>query len=587
LGNGIKPYLCSMSELLNSIQHPSDVQRLNQDDLVKLSSELREFLIETILQNGGHFAANLGVVELTVALHHILDFQKDKLVFDVGHQSYAHKVLSGRRDQLSSIRSHKGLSGFPNRNESEFDHFGTGHSSTALSAIMGMAHSNHIQGKSAKHVAVVGDGAFTGGMMYEALNNLLQCPSPVWLILNDNQMGIDPNTGALNQHLCDQDGTIAQWCQWFHLDYSGPIDGHSIPELLRALQDQSPFKHRLIHIKTTKGKGYAPAEKEQTRWHATSKFVKIDPQHTPKPKTKWQDLFGTILLNEAKRHDDLVGISPAMPTSCGMAPAFQQFPDRFWDTGIAEQHSATFAAGLAAAGSRVVLNIYSTFLQRAMDQWVHDVALQNLGITLCIDRAGLVGEDGPTHHGMFDLNWLLPVPHLYLSTPGSAQELQQAMRSSLEHKWLSAIRYPRSEAEHDQFEDLPAQSKLDPILLHPGKKVALLSCGPLSYDLLNSLQTQNTPIALYHFPWVRRPEGIIPAPHELADFEHVITVEDGAILGGWGQSIRSVSALAHQQWQHVGIGDEFVAHGSIAQLREESGMSPEQILAEAVKCLSL
>lgn len=575
-----------MTGLLNSIQHPSDVQRLKEDELVKLSSELREFLIETILQNGGHFAANLGVVELTVALHHVLDFTKDKLVFDVGHQSYAHKVLSGRRDQLSNIRSYQGLSGFPNRNESEFDHFGTGHSSTALSAIMGMAHSAHLQGKKAKYVAVVGDGAFTGGMMYEALNNLLQCPSPVWLILNDNQMGIDPNTGALNQHLCDQDGTIAQWCQWFHLEYSGPIDGHSIPELLQSFQDNGQPKHRLIHIKTTKGKGYAPAEKEQTRWHATSKFVKIDPQQTKRPKTKWQDLFGTVLLQEAERHPDLVGISPAMPTSCGMAPAFQQYPHRFWDTGIAEQHSVTFAAGLSAAGSRVVLNIYSTFLQRAMDQWVHDVALQNLGITLCIDRAGLVGEDGPTHHGMFDLNWLLPIPNLCLSTPGSAQELQQAMRSSLEHKWLCAIRYPRGEAQHDQFEDLPGKTQFDPILLHTGKKVAILSCGPLSYELQELLQAQKSPIALYHFPWIRHQKGLIPAPPELSEFEHVFTVEDGAIIGGWGHSLRSISAQAQQLWKHFGIGDQFVTHGSISQLRETCDLSPEQILKEAIKHLS-
>jgi 1-deoxy-D-xylulose-5-phosphate synthase len=575
-----------MGDLLNSIQLPSDIKRLEQEDLIKLSTELRQFLIDTILQNGGHFAANLGVVELTVALHHVLDFHQDKLVFDVGHQSYPHKVLSGRRDRLSSIRNLHGLSGFPNRNESEFDHFGTGHSSTALSAIMGMAHSAHLQGKMAKHIAVVGDGAFTGGMMYEALNNLVQCPSPIWLILNDNQMGIDPNTGALNQHLCDQDGSIQQWCEWFHLDYSGPIDGHSIPELLNTLQNESAKGHRLIHVKTTKGKGYAPAEKEQTRWHATSKFVKIDPQQSAKPKTKWQDLFGAILLLEAQRHPDLVGISPAMPSSCGMAPAFQQYPKRFWDTGIAEQHSVTFAAGLAAAGSRVILNIYSTFLQRSMDQWVHDVALQNLGITLCIDRAGLVGEDGPTHHGVFDLNWLLAVPNLHLSTPGSAQELQQAMRASLEHKWLCAIRYPRGEAQLDQFEDRPNLVTFDPLLLHPGKKVAILSCGPLSYELLERLRAQNLHIALFHFPWVRRPEGLIPAPQALADFDFIFTVEDGAVLGGWGQSIRAASSLPHQQWEHAGIPDQFVGHGSIAQLREICRLDPDHLIQEAAKRLS-
>jgi 1-deoxy-D-xylulose-5-phosphate synthase len=585
LGKASKPYLCSMSGVLNSIQTPADVQHLGLNELVKLSEELRQFLIDTILHNGGHFAANLGGVELTVALHHVLDFDQDKLVFDVGHQSYAHKVLSGRRDRLSSIRSLGGLSGFPHREESPLDHFGTGHSSTALSAIMGMAHSAHLQGKSSKHIAVVGDGAFTGGMMYEALNNLVQCPSPVWLILNDNQMGIDPNTGALNQHLCDNDESIAQWCGWFHLDYTGPVDGHSLPELLQALQPNSQQRHRLIHVKTTKGKGYAPAEKEQTRWHATSKFIKINPQQGSKPKTKWQDLFGTLLLNEAQRHPDLVGISPAMPSSCGMAPAFKRYPQRFWDTGIAEQHSVTFAAGLATAGSRVVLNIYSTFLQRAMDQWVHDVALQNLGLTLCIDRAGLVGEDGPTHHGVFDLNWLLPVPNLNLATPGTAQELQQAMRNSLENKWLCAIRYPRGEAHHDQFEDLEPQPQFEPIRLHAGQKTAILSCGPLSYELLESLQAHHAPIALYHFPWVRRAEGLIAAPDELAEFDRIFTVEDGAILAGWGQSLRASCAAPHQDWKHFGIRDQFVGHGGIAQLREITGLDPECIVQEAISDL--
>ncbi|MFZ9969686.1 MAG: 1-deoxy-D-xylulose-5-phosphate synthase [Bacteroidia bacterium] len=569
-----------MAGLLEHISCPQDVRSLSQDDLDRLSQELRSFLISSILENGGHFAANLGVVELTVALHHYLDFERDKLVFDVGHQSYAHKVLSGRKDQLPSIRSWGGLSGFPALHESPYDHFGTGHSSTALSAIMGLAHSAHLLKRPGKFVAVIGDGAFTGGMMYEALNNLVQCPMPVWIILNDNQMGIDPNTGALNQHLTQQDSAIREWSDWFHLDYSGPIDGHSVQAILNALASPSQgHRHRLIHIRTVKGKGYEPAEKEQTRWHATAKFVKID-SHTEGPrKSKWQDLFGKMLLNEAARHSDLVGISPAMPSSCGMAAAFEKYPDRFFDTGIAEQHSVTFAAGLALGGNRVVLNIYSTFLQRAMDQWVHDVALQNIGLTLCIDRAGLVGEDGPTHHGAFDLNWLLPVPHMHIATPGNAQELQQALRLSLERRMLSAIRYPKGEADADHFHDWePHPHPFEPLCLHPGSEWAICSCGPISFELQHALQQQNLPIALYHFPWVRTAQGLIEMPKDLAGFSLIATVEDGALQGGWGHSLRALQSQSSAQWLHFGIGDAFVSQGPISTLRQQNGYDVASIL---------
>ncbi|MFM2299854.1 MAG: hypothetical protein RIR98_1462, partial [Bacteroidota bacterium] len=416
--------------LLQKISSPEQLKNYSLKELQQLSDELREFVKDSVLQSGGHFSSNLGVIELTVALHHTLQFPQDAIVWDVGHQAYPHKVLTGRKDQLHTIRTFNGISGFPKIDESAYDAFGTGHSSTAISAAMGMAAAHNILPSSnpkPTFVAVVGDGALTAGLSYEALNNLFESNLNVMVVLNDNQMGIDPNTGALNTQLSSNPQGVKAWFEWFGLNYSGPIDGHNLSELLPAVQ--SLYKQegpRLLHIKTIKGKGYPPAEKEQTKWHSAAKFVKIETPSTP--TKKWQDVFGDLLVALAKIHPNLTGITPAMPSSCGMIHAMNQFPERFFDVGIAEQHALTFAAGMSTQGLLPIVNIYASFLQRGYDQYIHDIALQNLPVILCIDRAGLVGEDGPTHQPIEHFAALRAIPGFDVIRPGDANEVTEAWK---------------------------------------------------------------------------------------------------------------------------------------------------------------
>lgn len=584
-------------KLLPQISNPNEIKKLSHNELQTLCSELRDFVTQSVLESGGHFSSNLGVIELTVALHHTLNFPHDAIVWDVGHQAYPHKVLTGRRDQLSSIRSFKGISGFPKIEESEYDAFGTGHSSTAISAAMGMAAAHNILAKTTAQqtpmptfVAVVGDGALTAGLSYEALNNLFESNLNVLVILNDNQMGIDPNTGALNTQLQTNPTGVKTWFEWFGLAYQGPVDGHNLTELLTALGNlyQQPGP-KLLHIKTIKGKGYPAAEKEQTKWHSAAKYVKIEAP--TKPSKKWQDVFGELLLELANEYPNLAGITPAMPSSCGMIHAMNQFPDRFFDVGIAEQHALTFAAGMSTQGLIPVVNIYSSFLQRGYDQYIHDIALQNLPVILCIDRAGLVGEDGPTHHGAFDIAFLLCIPNTTLIAPRNANELAAALQYGIDAKKPVAIRYPKgniAESTWDKAARNQPLSALKPQRLHhtDSARILLISTGHASnlcleaHALLTDIPFDHIHCAMVSQTADHIEKGII---HVLG-YEQIITVEDGCIQGGWGQSIAAtIERQTDCKVLHLGIPAAFIEHGNNEEdLYPLCGYSPKDI-AEAVK----
>ncbi len=560
--------------MLNDIHQPHQIQHLNTDELSVLANELRDFIIHTILENGGHFAANLGVIELTVALLNQFNVNSDQIIWDVGHQSYPYKVLTNRLSDLQNIRNFGGISGFPKMTESQYDAFGTGHSSTAISAAMGMAQAAQIDQLNNHYIAVVGDGALTGGMSYEALNNLWGSNLNIIVVLNDNQMGIDPNTGALNHHLMNSKSNMIQnWIEWFGLHYVGPIDGHSIADLTVALASLKKIKGpKLLHVKTIKGKGYEPAEKEQTRYHSTNKYVKIQPQSAP--AKKWQDVFSEILMAIAEKHAHVVGITPAMPSSCGMLDAMTKYPNRFFDVGISEQHAVTFAAGLAAKGKIPIVNIYSTFLQRAYDQLVHDVALQNLPVIFCIDRAGLVGEDGPTHHGAFDISFLNCIPNIEIFAPQNAQELCDAICYGIDCLKPIAIRYPKGTLNNHQWE-------LPPILIEnnfPPKKnsiqnkVAIFSTGHASNLVDEAISIGQLEVEHLHFLQIK-PWKIM----DLTKYSVIITVEDGSIQGGFGETVEIQNAF-DGKWIHLGIPDQFITHGSNDILYEIAGYGVNSII---------
>lgn len=626
--------------ILSKISDNHHIKSLNSASLIDLSNDLRQFITQSVLTSGGHFSSNLGVIELTVALHHTLDFPNDGIVWDVGHQSYPHKVLSGRGDLLHTIRSFQGLSGFPKRDESPFDIFGTGHSSTAISAAMGMAAAAKI--KSNTHdisanineptfVAVVGDGALTAGLSYEALNNLFKSDLNVMIVLNDNHMGIDPNTGALNTRLQTAPEKVKAWFEWFGLNYQGPIDGHNINELLPAIQRcYNQTGPRLLHIKTIKGKGYPPAEKEQTKWHSASKYVKIE--QPSQSNMKWQDAYGDMLLSLAQSNSKIVGITPAMPSSCGMIKAMNAFPDRFFDVGIAEQHALTFAAGMATQDTIPIVNIYSSFLQRGYDQWIHDIALQNLPVVLCIDRAGLVGEDGPTHHGAFDIAFLRCIPQTILFAPRNAKELYASLWLGTQNVGPIAIRYPKGTLFDNQWESamdrtlaietlspqwLKSDGRANVLLITTGHATNLaIQANSILLDNQNS-GTMNSVDAVIklspkiqscnyhhlHIPLLQWAHDNLDfqslsaavTPKTTQNYKYIITVEDGCVQGGWGEGLQQSLAKSLEQqhnsqtnppsipqFQHLGIPHNFIEHGNNEEdLYHRCGYAPEDI-AEAI-----
>jgi len=618
--------------LLAEIDSPDDLKKLDPDQLVDVCDELRDFIIDIVSIHGGHFGASLGVVEMTVALHYVYNTPEDRLVWDVGHQAYGHKILTGRRDNFHTNRKYGGLSGFPKRSESEFDTFGVGHSSTSISAGLGMAVARDLDQSDKKVVTITGDGAMTAGLAFEAMNNAGFLESDILVILNDNNMSIDPNVGALKEYLTeittsktfnklrdeiydmlghfksagDKMRKVASRLekavttaitpgglfQALGFKYYGPVDGHNVDTMRRHLEDLKDIPGpKLLHAVTVKGKGFAPAEREQTKWHAqSSPFDKItgkqlDPDTEPKPP-KYQHVFGEAVVELADENEDIVGITPAMPSGSSLWPLMEKYPDRAFDVGIAEQHSITFAAGLAAEGKKAFAAIYSTFLQRAYDQVVHDVAIQKLPVVFCIDRAGLVGADGPTHHGLYDISYLRNVPNMIVSSPMNEEELRDMMYTASEYDEAAwAIRYPRGRATGmDYPEEFKSMEIGKGEKLRDGDDIAILSFGPFGnyvMEVADDLESEGVNIAHFNMRFAK------PLDTDLIDeichtYEHIITIEDGTKLGGFGSAITEYLADKphHIPTTIMGVPDRVVEHGTQEELHAEVGLDPEGIKAK-------
>src|ERR1700748_857232 len=625
--------------LLQQLNYPSDLKQLNEDQLEQVCQELRQYIIDVVSVNGGHFAASLGVVELTVALHYILNTPYDQLVWDVGHQAYGHKILTGRRDEFHTNRLFGGISGFPKRSESEYDTFGVGHSSTSISAALGMAVASHYKGEpDRQHVAVIGDGAMTAGMAFEALNHAGIENSNLLVILNDNNMSIDPNVGALKQYLTDittskpynrfRDdiagvltkissmgpdafkiakkieksikGTLLKRSNFFEalqFRYFGPIDGHDVKHLGKVLNDLRNIPGpKLLHCVTTKGKGYALAEKDQTKWHAPGLFDKITGEikkttyEKPQPP-KYQDVFGHSIIELAEQNPKIMGITPAMPSGCSLNLMMKAMPDRAFDVGIAEQHAVTFSAGLATQGLIPFCNIYSSFMQRAYDQVIHDVALQKLHVVFCLDRGGLVGADGPTHHGTFDLAYFRCIPNMIVSAPMNEEELRNLMYTAQQDDMGPfVIRYPRGTGV---MVDWQRPLKAIPVgkgrKICDGEQVAILSIGTIGNEVVKASSELNN-------------EGFYPAHYDIRfvkpldeallhdvfkKFKKVITVEDGCLEGGMGSAVLEfmVDNNYHSQVTRLGIPDKVIEHGEQPELWAECGYDAASI-AKQVKAMA-
>lgn len=629
--------------LLKQINSPNDLKKISKENLHQVCDELRQFIVDVVSVHGGHFAASLGVVELSVALHYIYNTPYDQLVWDVGHQAYGHKILTGRRDSFITNRKYKGLSGFPKRSESEYDTFGVGHSSTSISAALGMAMAAKYKGENRKAIAVIGDGSMTAGMAFEAMNHAGVADSDVLVILNDNCMSIDPNVGALKEYLTDittsptynkmrdevwnlmgklpvgknfsrnmaskleasVKGVVSKSSNLFEalkFRYFGPIDGHNITKLVDTLDDLKKIPGpKLLHIVTTKGKGYALAEKDQTKWHAPGLFDKVTGEIYKKTVTvaqpmKYQDVFGYTMIELANANEKVMGVTPAMPSGCSLKYMMAQMPNRAFDVGICEQHAATLSAGLATQGLRVFCNIYSSFMQRAFDQVVHDIAIQKLPVTLCLDRAGLVGEDGPTHHGCYDIPYFRCIPNMIIAAPMNEKELRDLMYTSqLEsNKYPFVIRYPRGEGVMPdlQKDDMAEKYPFQKIEIGKGRKisngegVAILSFGhPGNFvqNAIRELRSENLQPAHYDMRFAK------PIDEELLKevfekFDKIITIEDGTIIGGFGSAVLEFMAKNkyNAQVKMLGIPDRLVEHGSLKELYRECEYDV-QAIAEAVR----
>ena len=572
-----------------SIQNPEELRRLSKKELPDFATALRKEIIHALAKGEGHLGSSLGTVELTVALHYCFDTPKDVLIWDVGHQAYGHKMLTGRKAAFDHLRQEGGISGFPKREESLYDAFGTGHAGTAISAALGMALSSTLKGENKQHIAVVGDASIANGMAFEALNHLGTTQANVLVILNDNTMGIDPSVGALKHYfetVKKEHPDTPNFFESLNLDYSGPIDGHNMKELLQLFDQQKKIQGpRIIHLVTTKGKGLPIAENEQVTYHAPGKFdpltgkLSIPQAHQ---KLKFQDVFGQTLLHLAKTNEKIIALTPAMPTGSGLVKMMDTFPSRCIDVGIAEQHAVTLAAGMAAEGMLPFCVIYSTFLQRAYDQVIHDVALQNLSVVFCIDRAGIVGHDGPTHHGVFDIAFLRCIPNLEIATPRDAQTLQNLLYTAqLGIKHPLAIRYPRGFSEQTklttQFEKINWGKGQ---LLKEGTKLAVLSFGTLAKVVSETLKNIEETNAIAHYDMC----FVKPIDEELLHticktFKAIIVFEEGSSSGGAGSAILEFAA---QQGYHIpiqleGIPDQFISHGNTLFLHEKLGWNAEGI----------
>lgn len=548
------------------------------EELPALAEQLRTRIIEVIAAHGGHLGASLGVVELTIALHYVFDTPDDILVWDVGHQCYAHKLLTGRSEAFAHIRQQGGISGFPKREESQYDAFGTGHSSTSLSAVLAMALASALEGNTQRqHIAVIGDAAIASGMAFEALNHAGTTDANILIILNDNAMAIDPTVGALKDYFSSlrQGARETFFCD-LHIKYKGTIDGHNLPALIEALKaEKNECGVRLLHVVTTKGKGFAKAEAEQVRYHSPALFDKTTGEPLPEAPTlpaKYQEVVGQTLTELARSNPKIIAITPAMSSGSGLLPLQQAFPDRVFDVGIAEQHAVTFAAGWAARGFIPYCIVYSTFLQRAYDQLIHDVALQNLPVVFCIDRAGLVGEDGATHHGVFDMAFLRPIPNLIIASPRNATELRQLLYTaqlSLPHP--IAIRYPRGRCSQTDwaqpFEALPIGKGCQ---LKEGTEVAVLSIGTIADLVAEQIRQSETPKQYAHYDMrFLKPIDEALLHHVFTHYQKVVTIEEGSI-GGLGSAV-SEFAVANNYTtplKIITLPDVFMPHGSVAALRK-------------------
>ena len=566
-----------------SIQNPEELRKLPKKELSDFAAALRKDIIHALAKGEGHLGSSLGTVELTVALHYCFDTPKDVLIWDVGHQAYGHKMLTGRKTAFSTLRQQGGISGFPKREESPYDTFGTGHAGTAISAALGMALSSSLKGENKQHIAVVGDASIANGMAFEALNHLGTTLANVLVILNDNTMGIDPSVGALKNYfetVKNERPATPNFFESLNLNYSGPIDGHNIDTLLQVFEQQKNIQGpRIIHLVTTKGKGLPIAENEQVTYHAPGKFDpltgKLSNPHEHQ-KLKYQDILGQTLLHLAKTNEKIIALTPAMPTGSGLVKMMEVFPSRCIDVGIAEQHAVTLAAGMAAEGMIPFCVIYSTFLQRAYDQVIHDVALQNLGVVFCIDRAGIVGHDGPTHHGVFDIAFLRCIPNLEIATPKDAQTLQNLLYTAqLGIKHPLAIRYPRGFSEltkiTTQFEKVVWGKGQ---LLKNGDTLAILSFGTIAKVISDTLEHIKNTKAVAHYDMC----FVKPLDRELLHsifkrFKAIMVFEEGVNSGGAGSAILEFAALEkyHIPIQLEGIPDQFVSHGKTSLIHQELG----------------
>ena len=622
---------------LNTINYPSDLKQLPVDVLPKLCAEVRDFIIQELSHNPGHLGSSLGTVELTVALHYVFDTPHDQLVWDVGHQAYAHKILTGRRERFHTNRQFKGLAPFPNPAESEYDAFIAGHASNSISAALGMDMGYDTK---RKVVAIIGDGAMTGGLAFEGLNNTSMMPNDLLIVLNDNNMAIDPIKGGFTQYLVDIttskrynkwrwslfkfaqklhiiNNTKKKRLQYFNnhlkalltkqgdnifqglnIRYFGPADGHDVKELVRIFKEIKDFKGpKVLHIITKKGKGYTPAENDQTTWHAPGEFsvetgTRLTNKNT-KQEPLWQEVFGEQLLNLANNNPAIVGVTPAMPSGCSMTIMQKVWPERVFDVGIAEGHAVTFSAGMAKTGLKPYCNIYSSFLQRAYDNIIHDVAIPKLPVVFCIDRAGIVGNDGATHHGLLDLAYLRPIPNLTIGAPMTADDLREMMQLAQNCEGPIAIRYPRgrSNARHN----LPAVEFGKGICVKKGEKIAVISIGAIGNTVVEAINHLNTTkpgnadlFAHYDMRWLK------PLDNNLLkdiakQFNTIITVEDGMISGGLGSAVLEwMSEHGHRPHiARLGVNDQFVEHGSTKELYHLLKLDKEGICESLLQALEL
>lgn len=616
-----------MEQILDSIKHPADVQKLSISHLQSLAAELRRMIIDTCAKNGGHLAPSLGTVDLTLALYSVFNPERDKFVWDVGHQAYAHKILTGRRENFATLRTLNGITGFPKRSESRFDAFGTGHSSTSISAALGMSIVRDLEGKDYNVVAIIGDGALTGGEAYEGLNYAGDLGKRLIVILNDNEMSIDRNVGAMSEYLSriklapqyarakkDIEGfirniphigdTVLKTAEYLKdgvkaaitpgglfeemgFSYIGPIDGHNIEAMQSVFRQIANIEGPvLVHVRTKKGRGYMPAEDEPDRFHGISKFNKAtgEPIKNPAAPPSYTEIFSRTMLELGYDNHSMVAITAAMPSGTGLKAFARQFPERFFDVGIAEEHAVTMAAGMAAAGAHPVVALYSTFAQRAYDQIVHDVCLQKLPVTLCLDRAGLVGADGPTHHGVFDYSYLRHIPGMVVMAPKDENELRDMLYTAVKYNGPAAVRYPRGSATGAALSDGFRQLEIGKaeLLSGDGRGVVLLAVGSMvkqAVEAARLLNMANIKATVVNMRFVKPLDADMLGWLLERQPELMVTLEENALAGGFGSAVLEFMADAGKKCRvlRFGIEDKFIEHGSCPQLLEKCGLMPQQI----------